>query len=393
MFMLIIAVILMELSYIGFQTVLGVTKAERLRMAAESGVEKAIQVLKDREGSVPSYPGNILSYSSPDGELKYLVEIYNKDQQPPYESMFYITSKVSTNDGRYHKSYVVRISKESFKSNFFTEALCSGGLTLIGRGGSSFEIPEKSALNIQGPLYLQCDKVNIKNSTLTGYRTIAIKAERVAMDMQPYDKYLVYADIPENNLIELNSLCSNYIKKCRLDYYNGIVIKSGTDEEKLLTEELFLIKRLEGDNMSFSDIENTWSNAKNSMVPLSAGAEPSILQKLTPDSVKQLSDYIMEKTTYKFVIKKGGLVIPDGEYNNYIICCSGKVNIYGNVKLNNSSILCTDIHMDEGSRLEITCPLRSAMQKSKGKISAELKSSMNNYSDGATVKFISWYDL
>jgi hypothetical protein len=391
--MLLIAIILIELSYIGFQTVVATTKAERLRMAAESGVEKAVEILKDREGVVPSSPGNRLTYSSPDGELKYAVEIYEKDKQPPYEDMFYITSNASTNDGKYYKSYVVRISKESFKSNFFTESLCMGGLTIIGKEGSSFDVPENCVNNFKAPLYLQCDNINIKSNTIKDYRTIAIKAKSMTMDSIPYDKYLVYADIPESNFTEINSLYSNYIKGCRLDYYNGIAIKSGATEDKLFSEELFMFKRLDGSNISLMDLESVWRNAKCTMALVSAGVDTSIWQKLSPDSMKQISDYIRENTAYKLVIIKGSLIIPDGEYNNYIICCSGKVKISGNVKLNNASILCTDFNMDENSSLSITCPLRPNIQNLKKKIAAELKSSMSNYSDGATVKFISWYDL
>lgn len=393
MFIFLVAVILMELSYIGFLTVRAETKAERLRMAAESGVEKAIQILKERDGNVPSSPNNIIAYSSTDGEIKYTVEIYGKDKQAPYESMYYITSKASTSDGRYYKSYVVRISKESFKRNFFTESLCSGGLTVMGQDKSSFEIPETSAASFNTPLYIQCDRVNINSNTIMDYRTVAVKADSLDMSLQPYDKYLLYADIPESNLNELNAVYNGYIKKCSLDYYKGLDVKSGGNEERFLSEGLFLIKRLDGGNTSLENVESAWRDARSAMALTSGGIDEAIWQKLNPEDMKQISDYIRENTAYKLVIIKGNLTIPDGEYNNYIICCSGNVKISGNVRLNNSSVLCTGFEMAENSSFSMTCPLRPAMISLKQKIAAELKSSMRNYTDGTEVKFISWYDL
>ena len=53
MLMLLVASILLELSYIGLQTATATARAERLRMAAESGIEMGIQLLKDKEGAVP----------------------------------------------------------------------------------------------------------------------------------------------------------------------------------------------------------------------------------------------------------------------------------------------------------------------------------------------------
>lgn len=393
MFMVLMATILMELSYIGFQTVIAEAKAERLRMAAESGVEKAIQILKERDGNVPDSPYNRINYSSPDGELKYNVEIYGKDMQPPYEEMFYITSKVSTSNGKYYKSYVVRISKESFKSNFFTESLCSGGVTIIGQEKSSFEIPENSNLCFNAPLYLQCDRVNIKDNTIKDHRTIAVKAKSMAMDLQNYDEHYIYADIPEDNLAELNSVYNGYIMGCNLDYYKGIAVKSGENEDEFLSEGLYMIKRIDGGDINLSNIECAWRNARSAMTLSSVGAYESAWQKLSIDDMQQISDYVNENTIYKLVIINGNLTIPEGEYNNYIICSSGNVKVSGNVKLNNSSILCTGFNMDENCSLSVTCPLRSVIQGLKQKIAAELKLSINNYTDGAEVKFISWYDL
>jgi len=393
MFMVLMAIILLDLSYIGFQTVIAEAKAERLRLAAESGVEKAIQILKDRNGNVPSSPNNKINYNSPDGELRYVVEIYGKDQQAPYEKMFYITSKASTSDGKYYKSYVVRIDKESFKNNFFTESLCSGGITVVGQEGSSFKMPESSVLSFNAPLYLQCDNVNIKNNTIKDHRTIVVKSKSLTMDLQPFNKHLIYADIPEDNLVELNSIYNNYIKGCSLDYYKGIAIKPGGNEDKFLSEKLFMIKRLDGININLSNIESTWRNARSDLPLVSGGFDESVWQKLNIDEMQQVSDFIKENTTYKLVIIKGNLTIPEGEYNNYIICSSGNVKITGNVKLNNSSILCTSFNMAENCSLRVTCTIRTAIQSLKEKIATELKLSMSNYTDGTEVKIISWYDL
>ncbi len=393
MLMLLVASILLELSYIGLQTATATARAERLRMAAESGIEMGIQLLKDKEGAVPSYPGNILNYSSPDGKLKYIVELYRKDQQPPYDEMYYITSKVSTIDGKYNKSYVVRINKESFKSNFFSDSLCAGGITIIGQKGSSFNIPVSASLFLHSPMYLQCEKASLFFDRIKIYNTIAIKADSLELDQRPMEKYLVYTDIPEDNMYSLRSSYVGFINRCRLYYYKGIELRPGKSEDSVVTEKLSLFKRLDNSNTSLQEIDNSWREAKANPAIAAGIIDESLLRKLSESGQKQIAEYIRNSNAYKLVLVKGEMEMPEGVYNNYIICCSGRVTVRGKVQLNNSSLLCSELIMTDNSSMSISCPLRSALNELKTDIAGQLRSAMSNYAEGTLVKFISWYDL
>ena len=389
MLMFLLGAILLELSYIGMLTTQAAIRAERLRNAAESGVERAVQILKERKGIVPSSPDNIINYTSPDGEIEYNLEIYKKDQMPPNNDMYYITSKASSNNGRYFKAYVVRIDIASFKRNFFTDSLCAGGLTVLGDDTSCFVIPVTSSISLQCPLYLQCSRVTLPFSRIKSHRTIAINADFLEVESQPLEKYQVYADIPENNLEPYK----NYISSCKLDYYHGICMKAGESENKLSAENLAVIKRLNGSTVCLSDIEKAWRSIRSSMAVPEGIVSTDLRNKLSQEDMKQLAAYVNENTAYKLIIINGSLTIPEGRYNNYIICCSGSVSFDDNVELVNSSLLCTGVALKENSRINISCPARTILEPLMPVIANELNSCMDNYSDGTEVKFLSWYDL
>jgi hypothetical protein len=392
--MLSLTAILSVLAELELLTSFSISRVEKLRSVAEGGIERGIAFLKDTEGSVPSYPGNIITFDSYNGTINCYVTLYDKDYQNNSSSVYTVTSLASSPDNKFKKNYIVRIDKKSFKDNFYLDSILNSSITVLNNTesiGDPFKINSSSSLSLFGPLYIQGNDVNVSFSRINDYRTVNIKAKNISFDAKPEKTDSVYADIPEDIYTELRADIYNTVQLTSLYNYEPFTLKSFSSEPYLSSPNLIVIKKDSGNfTCSFSDIQTSAESLLAIQPVIRNGISTDLWNQLIDDDKKAVSSFINKFKTYKIAFVHGNLCINEGTFNNYLLLCDGKITVKGNVTFNNSSVICRSIEIDDNSHLSISCPDTGVLRNSTFSIKQLLKANISGYNQGTWVRIVGW---
>lgn len=377
---------------IEYMTEVSSMRYDKMKLTAESGIERGISILKKSRGVIPVYPGNITTFSSYNNTINCTVELNYTVGKDDGIGRYTISSKALTCDGLHVKRLTAVVEDTgSFKKDFYIDNVMNNSLTVIDTIDPSRDSPisfkDNSSLNLYGTLYIQGSNVLLNNTAGT-YKNILVKSNDFTTNNNSFESDRLFVDIPSEAFKTKNLDYKRVITKALFENIKPVLFKP--NEKIINSQDGILIYRSDSmvkDN-DLIDIQSQIST-KLWQLPLNIGSvEPDIQAVLNNEQKKDLSYYINCRNYLKLVFVEGNLTINSGVYDNYLIFCTGTVTCNSISTFNNSSIFCSKINIEKDSNLTIYPFDRITLSSKINTLKDILVNNISGYYDNIEVKIV-----
>ena len=394
----IFSISLLTLVNIEYTTESAVLRYEKMKLAAESGIDRGVTLLKTTRGVIPSYPDNIIKFNTNNNTIQCSVELTYINGGSTGKGKFLISSKASDTAGKHSKTVSAFIEDTgSFKKDFYIDNVLNNSLTVVSNMNSSDSCPvefgQNSSINLYGTLYIQGSHVKINKSSFGSYKAIFIKANDLDITNNSFEKDRIYADIPDEKFYQKDNSFKNSVS--RLAFSRMECLSLNPELQRLIDNDngilTYSIDSAPFD-CSLSSIDSEIVSYIRSKPLISDTSQILQWDLLTADQKKELSFYINNRNYTRLVFINGNLTVDSGIYDNYLILCTGTITVNNSSTFNNSSLYCSRLFINKDSSLTIYPADKINLGSKTDFIRSKFTNRICGYLDYVEVKIVNWID-